>query len=718
MPFPDSPARKRAHVGNPKIHGPVSDPKPAQRPSLLLGAGHIAALWALAVAQPLFDLLGRNPDFFVARGNTAGDIIAFAFAFTLAPPALILAAEALAARVSPRARWGLHLAILGLLGAVFAMVGLKHLMTGPAGLMVALALAIGAGAALAYDRGGFLRSLLDVLVPAPLIVLGVFLLFSDSSELVLPREDVEAVQIEVGRPAPVVFLVLDEFPEGTLMTPRGTIDASRFPAFAELARSSTWYRNATAAADSTPLALPALLTGRVPDQETLPIASDQPRNIFTLLGGSYRLHVTEEATRLCPEDLCPRPDEAGEGSLSSLFSDLGVVTGHLVLPNGFRRGLPAIDQTFGGFANEAGRSDAPRFAINNPLQLVAAFNGDDDEKLFAGFLSRLDGRPRTLDFLHLQIPHYPWVHLPAGERYSNLESEFKSFFDDAGRFRAPRSVTDLALQRHLFEAGYADRLLGILIRRLKSIGAWDRTMVVVVSDHGASFTPGNFRRSVTPGNLGQMVPVPLFVRSPGQRRGRVSDRRFCTTDLLPLLARKLGVEYPWKPEACDPNRVHVTGVANLELGEGVVVARLDRVESQRADYIRRIGGLFGIGSGWGPVYGLGPQRGLLGTPVRAVPLVGTSGSAAIDDPERFRNGRISETLLRGTLDGVGPGASLAAAVNGRVVATGSAFEEEGETRFSILFPPAELRPGVNVIELYEVLEGTDRPRLALLGSAL
>ncbi len=486
----------------------MSDQSTDRRPSLLAGAAHLAALWALAVAQPLFDLLGRNPDFFVARGNTAGDILLFAFVFTLVPPALMLAAEALAAWVSPRARWLLHLALLGLLSTVLAMVVLKHLISGPAGLMVAVAVGAGAGAAALYVRGRFLRSLLDVLIPAPLIVLGVFLLFSDSSELVLPQPDVEAVEVAAGRPAPVVFLILDEFPEGTLMTPGGGIDASRFPAFAELARSSTWYRNATAAADSTPLAVPALLTGRVPGKDTLPIASDQPQSLFTLLGGSYKLNVTEEATRLCPDDLCPREDAEGDGTLSALFSDLGVATGHLILPNGLRRGLPAVDQTFGGFANEAGDSGAPRFAINNSLQLVAAFNGGDDEALFAGFLNRLEGRGRTLDFLHLEVPHYPWVHLPTGERYSELESEFKSFFDDAGRFRAPPSVTDLALQRHLLEAGYADRLLEALIRRLKSTGAWNRALIVVVSDHGAAFTPATSAARSPSGTSVRWCPCP------------------------------------------------------------------------------------------------------------------------------------------------------------------------------------------------------------------
>ena len=47
---------------------------------------HLGGLWALAFAQPLFDLLGRNAQFFVARGSTAGDILLLAFAYALAPP--------------------------------------------------------------------------------------------------------------------------------------------------------------------------------------------------------------------------------------------------------------------------------------------------------------------------------------------------------------------------------------------------------------------------------------------------------------------------------------------------------------------------------------------------------------------------------------------------------------------------------------------------------
>jgi hypothetical protein len=198
----------------------------------------------------------------------------------------------------------------------------------------------------------------------------------------------------------------------------------------------------------------------------------------------------------------------------------------------------------------------------------------------------------------------------------------------------------------------------------------------------------------------------------------VTDGRFCTTDLLPLMARKLGIDYPWEEAPCEPGEVRVQRVANLELGEGLTAAPLAEVLRQRGEFVARIDGLFGTGTGWGPVFALGPARNLVGTRPQALPLAGTTASAEIEDPERFRAGRVAETLLRGSLDGVDAGAPLAVAVNGEVVATGRSFEADGETRFSILFDPAELRSGINVIELYEVQPGAGGPRLALLGSAL
>ena len=414
------------------------------------------------MVQPLFDLLGRNPDFFVARSDTSAEILAFSLAFTLIPPLAMLGLEAIAMLISPALRWGLHLALVALLAAVIALQALELIASGPAGILVAAALALGLGAAWAYARTTFARMLMNVLVPAPAVVLAAFLLFSDVSELVLPQQQAQAADVRVARPAPVVMIVLDEFPEASLLGRDGRIDASRFPNFAELARHSTWYRNMTTVEDGTTRAVPAILTGRVPSPDALPTDADQPESIFTLLGDSYRMNVSEEATRICPSDLCRRQPD-GDGGLGGLFSDLWVVSEHLLLPDSMRRGLPPVDETFGSFA-ETGGGDAPvrRYAYGNPQQLVEALqrrvSGSESDQ-FEAFVAALGGG-RTLNLIHIETPHYPWNHFPDGVQFSNLTSEFGPFLDDAGRWATTPSVTRMALQRHLMEVGFTDLLLG------------------------------------------------------------------------------------------------------------------------------------------------------------------------------------------------------------------------------------------------------------------
>ena len=64
------------------------------------------------MAQPLFDLLGDNPEFFAARGSSGFDIISFAVLVVALPPALMLAIELLLGSIARVVRRGAHLAFL------------------------------------------------------------------------------------------------------------------------------------------------------------------------------------------------------------------------------------------------------------------------------------------------------------------------------------------------------------------------------------------------------------------------------------------------------------------------------------------------------------------------------------------------------------------------------------------------------------------------------
>ena len=67
---------------------------------------NLAVLWTFAVAQPLFDLLKDNPEFFAARGSSGFDIISFSVLLVVLPPALLLGIELLLGLIGPRGEAG------------------------------------------------------------------------------------------------------------------------------------------------------------------------------------------------------------------------------------------------------------------------------------------------------------------------------------------------------------------------------------------------------------------------------------------------------------------------------------------------------------------------------------------------------------------------------------------------------------------------------------
>ena len=68
-------------------------------------------------------------------------------------------------------------------------------------------------------------------------------------------EKSEAASSDPDHP-PVVLLVFDELPTPSLMKPDHHVDAERYPNFAELESTSTFYRDATTVADATFAAVP------------------------------------------------------------------------------------------------------------------------------------------------------------------------------------------------------------------------------------------------------------------------------------------------------------------------------------------------------------------------------------------------------------------------------------------------------------------------------
>jgi hypothetical protein len=680
---------------------------------------HLAVLWAFAFAQPLFGVLEDSPEFFVARGNTGGDVLILAFGLLLIAPTAMLAAE-LVLFAWPPARRALHLLFVGGLAAALALQLLKGIADGPTVMLVVLAVAVGACFAVAYDRTRGVPAVLTVLAPAPVLFVVLFLT-SGVSELFRSDDNVP-VRGDVRPGAPVVMLVMDEFSVELLMDEHRRIDAARFPNFAALTRSATWYRNATTISDHTTDAVPALLSARYPTTSSLPIASDYPHNLFTLLGGAYRMsNVDEPATDLCPKRLCGERSRAAQlDRLHSLAHDLTIVSLHKLVPKGLEHHLPAVDTAFGNF----GGGNAP--AVGGDVQVPSrAF--DDRAAQFRRFVQGIDakGPKANVSFLHVLLPHTPWEYLPDGRRYPTGTDELPGIQE--GVWPATNAAPGrLAYQRTMLQAGYMDRLLGDLMRRMRAQGVWDRSLFVLVADHGVSFRPGASRRSAVRNGAPDVLGMPMFIKLPHQDQGAIDDGRATTADLLPTIADALGIDLRWHTDGVSLlNTVRSTApisVSTFPTRERNTMS-LERYVRGRDAEVEAMRARLGDEPGWDAVYALGPDGVLFGQPVaplRSEPLAGAS--AQFDDAGAFDSvdprGAVVPSFVRAKLSGPIPsGQRLAVAVNGTVRGVTHAFDSNGQIRLGAMVPPSAFREGKNDVEIYAIKGEGDERRLALVGAS-
>ena len=492
--------------------------RPPALPWWLAGL-HLLVLWSFAVAQPLFDLLGKNGEFFAARGSTRWDAIVFAVVLLFVPPAILLGLEYLFGR---SLRWVVHAVFVAGLVALFVLQAIRG-SSAPGWLLVAVAVAFGAGAAELYLRAGAARLALTVLAPAPLLFLALFLFHSDVSRLSLSTETAQAAGERAH--APIVLVAFDELPVNSLLDAHGRIDAVRFPNFARLARGSTWFEHTTTVGEGTTHAVPAILTGRFPKAGEFPVYTDHRQNLFTLFGGATQLHVADQETHLCPPSLCPNLEGSLGHRTASLAEDTGVVYLHELLPDDLTGGIPSIANGWGNFLQDAS-------GHNDPGRIDPAF-----------LRSLRPQASSSLWYLHLMLPHSPWTYLPSGERY-DVRAAPGWGSDEV--WNANQAAVDQYWQRHLLQLGYADLVLGRLLDRLRATGLYDRAVLVVTADHGVSFRAGQKRRPLSEANREDIAYVPLFVKTPGQRRGRIAAVSARTTDIFPTLAGASGVRIPWR----------------------------------------------------------------------------------------------------------------------------------------------------------------------------
>ncbi len=630
-------------------------------------AAELLGLTALAIAQPIFDGLERSTYAFPTLKIDGYDFLILAVLLILGPPALLIAVELTAGLLSRAARGWVHLAWIGLLVALICWQAVALEGAGSALARIVIPMLGLAGSVVLYLRFEAARSLCRILGLAAPVLAGLFLFtapivnFTFAASPRIPKP-------EVGSRTPVVLIVLDELPLAGLLDSEAKIDARRFPHFAALQRQSDWFRNAVTVADSTEQAVPAILSGDLPDPDGVAIYTDHPENLFTLLGSSLPSEISESGTYLCPPQICTTHSALTD----RLWPALGT-------------GLSTANESFPfGLADGAARELNRRYPLDNA-----------PDPQVRRFLDSIKAPPGgSLNAIHVVLPHDPWRYTPSGRTYP---TGLLPLGLSVERWSRSPGYSIQGLQRMTLQLSYTDRVLGTLLQRLRRLGLYGGAMVAVVADHGAAFIPGQSRRLLSTANAGWILRVPLFVKLPGQRRGRTISRPVRTIDLLPTIADVLGIRIPWRVDGRSllgpPSRAGL----NTYVRHGKDVAHIPRATIERsfASAVARRNRLLGRGD----IYTLGSSRAELRGQLRAADPIEVS----VESPGGTRADPATghyPSLLYGSIltPGVGDGQPLTAELDGRIVAVGQTVE--GGTRFTVLVPPSAFRPGENRLQFF------------------
>ena len=638
----------------------------------------LAGAWAIALAHPIYQNIASGPEALTSYGVRRPDLLVLVLVVSLLGPFLIALLELVIRRVfGERPRIFLHGIVIG---ALLAVTLWQWLLGEGSGAVVRnlFPLALCVMIAWLYVKTELVRNFALMLSFATVVVIVIFLASYPIRDEVLPHESAPAAQ-EIDGETPVVMVVFDEFPLAILEGPDGKIDR-RFPTFSSLAREANWYPDMLGASDQTLTALPTILNGQDPDpaagQEPPPPGlPDYPDNICQMASaGGYELHAFEPITDLCERNY-----------------DLGTrVTGTI------RRGVGADDDYLQIDLAPYDIDKSLARLIGSPFDKPHAELYEGRREAFGEFTEGLPGEG-SLSLLHITLPHIIWMYSPDGTTYPTFRNPGDT------QLTSPESEAEIArdMQQLILQTSFTDRELGKLVQKMKDQGTWDESLFIVTADHGASFLPGGSRRLLDGENNGWVLPVPLFIKYPGQQRGQVVRGSVDSRDITPTIMDVLGLEPGDEvtgQSLVGRNRLPREDEITVKSWLGPLPMKRAAISRHLREAVAKRNSLLGQS-----FYATGGQAELLGRNPRGLkpldfkptdPSLYEDVDLAKDElPSYFQ----AEVISR---DGKDPG-PIAVALNGRVVATSHAWPALGTWYTGVNLPNAAFRDGANVIRLYE-----------------
>ena len=464
----------------------------------------IAGLSTLAVAWPVLDIFGRNPEVFVASRTSRGNC-AFAALVVLGIPLILSLVAWGCEQLDPRAGKAAYGALVLLLSVAIGLVVARQATDSPQLTLVIVAAVVGRS-----GGGRFAAGFLPRRSPSTVAC--------SSSSPRRPPACLDGFGPGVGGASPARFRSSSS---RWTSSGRQHHDPERSTGPCSRLRPSPPRAPGTERpVSSSPPPRASLPSSPGSCSARAVAGEDHPGNLFTLLAEDYEMHVIEWVASMCPPEVCPDYAGRSPARFLSLLVDAAVVYSHLAAPPGLDEYLPSIDNSWAGFLGQDETLEGEAVAVPG-LPVPAPPKRAD----WVDWLQRIANGVGTGTNRCSATPtsrrRVPWVTNPSGTHYLRPEqyTEVEGVGGD-GRWCGDQALGVLGFQRHLYQVGLLDRMLGRIFAEMDRTRTWDRSLVVVVADHGTSFELGEHRRWPYDSNIDDLYRVPLFVKYPNQREGR------------------------------------------------------------------------------------------------------------------------------------------------------------------------------------------------------
>jgi hypothetical protein len=497
--------------------------------------GYLFFVTNLAFLVPLLGVLGDQFNLFTAHGMTANAIISLLLCIALAPALFLVFLRWLAKRFKiVKAFDGAALFIFFGLFLIYLFNKVGYGLFSPKNepyILFYLTLLAATAVVVTVFKAQLLRKLSYLSLIVPIILLH-FIFVSPASTLFKQSTGFKSFIPSTINDTPVFLIIFDEFCGLTIQNTKGELDVLRYPGFAELASSADYFPNALTSHYDTTFSVPSIVSGNLRTGDEKGLAPGA--NLIEVFKAFGPVNAYSAAL---PADLI---DTQTSNSLV-VISDLLTLYLHIILHQDWIEGkIGAIPQTWKGFGIfYSDKKTEQKLPVRN-----------QEVGHFFDWLGRINTSSGTTQFnlLHTKFPHLPYDTTSLGRLHSNGFEIFKRLMKKGEIFDADQSAINATYHNYMQQASYTDRLLQIFVQDLKQKGLYDRSMIVVTSDHGVSYNKiGSSRRIPINGDSWKnIVSVPLFVKYPHQLKGSVNHSFVTTLDISSTILDAVGVESPWE----------------------------------------------------------------------------------------------------------------------------------------------------------------------------